>query len=257
MGAKQSTPVPEDATQSQKFRIEQADAEANEAAALRRSSAVQKVGGLGKMLVFSGGQQQELRGPMAGVTKEESLARLPLDKLEPAPSAKGTKGKSKTPAKVPESAPAAAPPKPQHAAAAIGFGGGVMKDPPRNVFGPGMVVSPDMYPEFHRTGPYDRFLLTFSKLNPEERTSCFETLVRPPCPKSSTIPRLQWRALVPCLNPPPTSPFPHPPSPFLCASLACLATAEPALSLLSTLAGTLPRQDGAVAALLRPLLRGH
>ena len=46
-----------------------------------------------------------------------------------------------------------------------------------NVFGPGHVVSPDMYPEFHRTGGYDRFLLTFSKLEAEERVSCFETLV--------------------------------------------------------------------------------
>lgn len=50
-----------------------------------------------------------------------------------------------------------------------------MKDPPRNVFGPNHVVSPDMYAEFHRTGPYDRFLHTFSKLSHEERISCFET----------------------------------------------------------------------------------
>ena len=63
------------------------------------------------------------------------------------------------------------------AGAALGLGAGVMKDPPKNVFGPGHVVSPDMYPEFHRTGGYDRFLLTFSKLEAEERVSCFETLV--------------------------------------------------------------------------------
>jgi len=213
MGAKQSTPVPDDATKSQKFRIEQADAEANEATARRRSTAVQKVGGLGKMLVFSGGQQQELRGPMAGVTKEESMARLPLDKMEPAPSAKGGKGKGKTPVKIPESAPEAAP-KPQHAAAAIGYGGGVMKDPPRNVFGPGMVVSPDMYPEFHRTGPYDRFLLTFSKLNTEERTSCFETLARPPCQECPPQPSREGRGRAGAPHPTPTPPArnPIPPS---------------------------------------------
>ena len=34
--------------------------------------------------------------------------------------------------------------------AALGFGAGVMKDPPKNIFGPNTAVSPDMYPEFHR-----------------------------------------------------------------------------------------------------------
>ena len=63
------------------------------------------------------------------------------------------------------------------AGAALGFGGGVMKDPPKNVFGPGHIVSPDMYPEFHGAGGYDRFLLAFSKLELPERSSCFETLV--------------------------------------------------------------------------------
>jgi len=61
-------------------------------------------------------------------------------------------------------------------AAALGAGSAVMKDPPRNVFGPGFSVSPDSYPEFHMTPTYDRFLLAFEHLSDEERLSCFETM---------------------------------------------------------------------------------
>jgi len=63
-----------------------------------------------------------------------------------------------------------------HASQALASGSSVMKDPPRNVFGPGMVVSPDVYADMHKSGPYDRFLLTFHKLSHEERLSCFETM---------------------------------------------------------------------------------
>ena len=57
------------------------------------------------------------------------------------------------------------------------YGAGVMQDTPKNVFGPGHAISPEMYSEFHRSGSCDRFLLTFWKLEPPERVSCFETLV--------------------------------------------------------------------------------
>lgn len=63
-----------------------------------------------------------------------------------------------------------------HAAAALSTGSAVMKDPPRNVLGPGYVVSPDVYADMHASGSYDRFLLTFHKLGSEERLACFEEM---------------------------------------------------------------------------------
>ena len=55
---------------------------------------------------------------------------------------------SEPPPSAPKTAPkTVAASKGQHIASALTYGARVMKDPPTNVFGPGHVVSPDMYPE--------------------------------------------------------------------------------------------------------------
>ena len=85
---------------------------------------------------------------------------------------------SEPPPSAPKTAPkTVAASKGQHIASALTYGARVMKDPPTNVFGPGHVVSPDMYADLHKTGPYDRFLLAFQKLEGEERLSAFVTYV--------------------------------------------------------------------------------
>ena len=57
---------------------------------------------------------------------------------------------SEPPPSAPKTAPkTVAASKGQHIASALTYGARVMKDPPTNVFGPGHVVSPDMYADLH------------------------------------------------------------------------------------------------------------
>ena len=188
MGAEKSKPVGVDDGEGSK----NADEEDPQAVADRRRAKVQQAGKARmSVIAMSGGYNDDPdRGPVAGflpgapsLHSTHSRRDLPPDLvpsesagpvagfLPGAPSLKSAHSRRDVPT---ESKAAASG---FQAGAALGLGAGVMKDPPKNVFGPGHVVSPDMYPEFHRTGGYDRFLLTFSKLEAEERVSCFETLV--------------------------------------------------------------------------------
>ena len=141
MGANKSIPIPADATASQKFKIEEHNRSVKAAEDTqkdidnRRRRSVMAVGKFNKVIRMSGGYTPDDGGPSCGVLPD------PIKPLAAAAAPSAAAAAPKRPG----------PPGPQHAAQALAYGGGVMKDPPRNVFGPNHVVSPDMYPEFHRT----------------------------------------------------------------------------------------------------------
>lgn len=66
-----------------------------------------------------------------------------------------------------------------HSARALltGADGLALADPPKNIFGPGHALSPEVYGEFHKTQKTDGYMLAYNSLEADERMSCFETLV--------------------------------------------------------------------------------
>ena len=140
MGAEKSKPCPADASQSTKTLIEQENLKAGQVVEQRRAAVHRAAKARMSVIAMSGGCIPD-GGPVAGFLPGESALRpslqdeqLPLGLLFPTNS----EDASKTVALG------------FQAGMALSHGTGVMKDPPKNVFGPGHVVSPDMYPEFHR-----------------------------------------------------------------------------------------------------------
>ena len=139
MGAEKSKPLPADASQSTKNMIEQENSEASQVVDQRRATVHRAAKARMSVIAMSGGYNPD-SGPVAGfLPGGPSLRPFLLDEQLP------NSGDAQNTPKA--TAPAAAG---FQASMALAYGSGVMKDPPKNVFGPGHVVSPDMYPEFHR-----------------------------------------------------------------------------------------------------------
>ena len=137
MGAEKSKPVPADASQSTKNMIEQENLQASQVVDQRRATVHRAAKARMSVIAMSGGYNPD-GGPVAGFLPGGPALRPSLldEQLH-----QDARQKSKA------AAPATAG---FQAGTALAYGTGVMKDPPKNVFGPGHVVSPDMYPEFHR-----------------------------------------------------------------------------------------------------------
>ena len=145
MGAEKSKPVPADASQSTKNMIEQEHLQASQVVDQRRATVHRAAKARMSVIAMSGGYNPD-GGPVAGFLPggPALMPSLQDEQLPPdlvLPNNEDAKTKSKA------AAPAAAG---FQAGTALAYGTSVMKDPPKNVFGPGHVVSPDMYPEFHR-----------------------------------------------------------------------------------------------------------
>eukprot|EP00964_Phaeocystis_antarctica_P090212 scaffold57684_cov104-Phaeocystis_antarctica.AAC.5 len=145
MGAEKSKPVPADASQSTKNVIERENLKASQVVDQRRATVHRAAKARMSVIAMSGGYNSD-GGPVAGFLPGGPALRPSLqdEQLPPGLVLPNNEDAHKTPKAV---APAAAG---FQAGTALAYGTGVMKDPPKNVFGPGHVVSPDMYPEFHR-----------------------------------------------------------------------------------------------------------
>ena len=143
MGAEKSKPVPADASQSTKNVIERENLKASQVVDQRRATVHRAAKARMSVIAMSGGYNSN-GGPVAGFLPGGPALRPSLQDEQLPPGLPNTEDAHKTPK---AAAPAAAG---FQAGTALAYGTGVMKDPPKNVFGPGHVVSPDMYPEFHR-----------------------------------------------------------------------------------------------------------
>ena len=145
MGAEKSKPVPEDASQSTKNVIEQEHLQASQVVDQRRATVHRAAKARMSVIAMSGGYNPD-GGPVAGFLPGGPALRPSLQD-EQLPPGLVLPNNQEAPNKSKAAAPATTG---FQASTALAYGTGVMKDPPKNVFGPGHVVSPDMYPEFHR-----------------------------------------------------------------------------------------------------------
>ena len=145
MGAEKSKPGPADASQSTKNMIEQENLQASQVVDQRRATVHRAAKARMSVIAMSGGYNPD-GGPVAGFLPGGPALKPSLqdEQLSPGLVLPNHGDAQKTPG---AAAPAATG---FQAGTVLAYGTGVMKDPPKNVFGPGHVVSPDMYPEFHR-----------------------------------------------------------------------------------------------------------
>ena len=145
MGAERSKPVPADASQSTQTMIEQENLKASQVVDQRRATVHRAAKARMSVIAMSGGYNPD-GGPVAGFLPGGPALRPSLQD-EQLPPGLVLPNNHEAPNKSKAAAPATTG---FQASTALAYGTGVMKDPPKNVFGPGHVVSPDMYPEFHR-----------------------------------------------------------------------------------------------------------
>ena len=144
MGAEKSKPIPADASEITKNAIERENLKASLVVDQRRATVHRAAKARMTVTAMSGGYNPD-GGPVAGFLPGGPALRPSLQG-EQLPPGLVSPNNEDTHTKTSDAAPAAA----GFPSTALAYGTGVMKDPPKNVFGPGHVVSPDMYPEFHR-----------------------------------------------------------------------------------------------------------
>ena len=144
MGAEKSKPILADASQITKNTTERENLKASVVVDQRRAAVHRAAKARMSVTAMSGGYNP-VGGPVAGFLPGGPALRPPLQD-EQLPPRLVSPNNEDTHTKTSDAAPAAA----GFPSTALAYGTGVMKDPPKNVFGPGHVVSPDMYPEFHR-----------------------------------------------------------------------------------------------------------